>query len=66
MVSFFKLQEVVSAESRQKLNTNSSLCNKYISYLVSGLIVRNVVSVSLIKGPLTYFLGCVAKDVMVK
>ena len=29
--------EMVSAESRQKLNTKSSLCNKYISYLVSGL-----------------------------
>ena len=26
-----------SAESHQKLNTNSSMCNKYISYLVSGL-----------------------------
>ena len=34
---FFSSSEMVSAESRQKLNANSSLCNKYISYLVSGL-----------------------------
>ena len=32
-----KKLEMVSTESPQKLNTNSSLCNKYIPYLVSGL-----------------------------
>ena len=32
----FSNLEMVSAESRQKLNTNSSLCNKYIHILSVG------------------------------
>ena len=34
---FFSSLEMVSAESRQKLNTNSYLCNKYMAFLFSGL-----------------------------
>ena len=33
----FSSLEMLSAESRPKLNMNSFLCNKYISYLLSGL-----------------------------
>ena len=34
---FFQVSEAVSSERHQKLNMNSCLCHKYISYLVSGL-----------------------------
>ena len=37
----FSSLETMSSERRQELNTNSSLCHKYISYLPIELIPRS-------------------------